>query len=99
MAKVLKSEVARLVGIERREYEKDGEKRVAVDLHLCHVEGTVEDVEGSAVEVLGCPRGVEPKLLEVGKTYELIYAEARTKNAYDRWITEVRFSDMKEVDE
>ncbi len=98
MAKVLKSEVARLVGVESREYMKDGEKRVAVDLHFCHVEGTVEGVVGSAVEILGCPRGVEPGLLEVGKTYELIYTEARTKNSYDRWINEVRFSDMKEVD-
>ncbi len=98
MAKVLKSEVAKLVGVESREYMKDGEKRVAVDLHFCHVEGTVEGVVGSAVEILGCPRGVEPGLLEVGKTYELLYTEARTKNSYDRWINEVRFSDMKEVD-
>lgn len=99
MAKVLKSEVAKLVGIETREYEKDGEKRVAVDLHLCHVEGTVEGVDGCAVEVLGCPRSVKWQQLQIGKSYELIYTEARTKNAYERWITEVRFSDMKEIDE
>ncbi len=97
--KVLKSEVARLVGIEKREYvDREGKPRVAVDLHLCHVEGTVEGVEGCAVEVKGCPRDVEPQLLECGKIYELLYGEGRTKNSYDRWITEVRFFDMKEVD-
>lgn len=88
------SEVARLVGLEQREYEKDGQLKHFCGLHLCHVEGTVEGVEGSKVESVSCPRDVEPKLLEVGKLYELCYTFFDTKNG-----KMARLVDLKEVDE
>ncbi len=66
-------EVARLVGMELRDYEKDGKQRQYCGLHLMYVEGSVRDVVGSKVEVVTCPRDVDPKLLEVGHLYELNY--------------------------
>ncbi len=62
-------EVARLVGMELREYEKDGQKRRYCGLHLMYVEGSVDDVMGSKVEVVSCPRNVDPNKLEVGHLY------------------------------
>mgnify|MGYP000353114350 CR=1 FL=1 len=67
------SEVARLVGMELREYEKDGKKRQFCGLHLVHVEDTVPDVMGCKVEEVSCPREVDPNDLEIGKLYELGY--------------------------
>lgn len=67
------SEVARLVGMEIREYEKDGTKRQFCGLHLVHVEDTVPDVVGCKVEEVSCPREVNPNELEIGHLYELDY--------------------------
>ncbi len=66
-------EVARLVGMEVRDYEKDGQKRRYCGLHLEYVADSVKDVKGSKVEVVSCPRDVDPKLLEVGHLYQLHY--------------------------
>lgn len=66
-------EVARLVGMELREYEKDGQKRRYCGLHLVYVEDSVEEVMGSKVEAVSCPRDVDPNKLEVGSLYELQY--------------------------
>jgi len=66
-------EVARLVGMELREYEKDGQQRRYCGLHLVYVEGSVSDVIGSKVEAVSCPRDVDPETLEVGHLYELQY--------------------------
>ena len=56
------AEVARLVGMEEREYEKDGQKRVYCGLHLVHVEDSVEDVLGSKVEVVSCPQKLDSRV-------------------------------------
>ncbi len=66
-------QVARLVGMELRDYVKDGQKRRYCGLHLMYVEGSVSDVVGSKVEVVSCPRDVDPNELEVGYLYELQY--------------------------
>lgn len=66
-------EVARLVGMERREYEKDGQQRKFCCLHLVHEANSVDGVIGSAVECPSCPRGVNPDRLKVGALYELVY--------------------------
>lgn len=93
------TEVAKLVGMEKRDYKgKDGEMRHYCGLHLCHVEGTVYGVEGCSVETISCPPKIE-ELLEIGKTYELIYGIFRAKNEYGREIKEQRLVDMKEIDE
>ena len=68
------SEVARLVGMERRSYEKDGQPRQYCGLHLMYVENSVEGVTGSKVECLSCPRGVDPNHLKVGALYDLQYS-------------------------
>lgn len=67
------AEVARLVGMEFRNYEKDGQKRQYCGLHLVYAEGSDEQVIGSKVESVSCPRGVDPNRLEVGQLYELGY--------------------------
>lgn len=67
------AEVARLVGMELRQYEKDGQKRQFCGLHLVYLEGLDDQVMGSKVEAVTCPRGVDPNQLEVGHLYELIY--------------------------
>lgn len=67
------NEVARLVGLEIREYEKDGQKKRFCALHLVYVEDTSGDVIGSKVENVSCPRDVNPDKLEVGHLYELVY--------------------------
>lgn len=87
------SEVAKLVGKEVRQYEKDGQHKTFVGLHLVHLEGTVSDVEGCKVESVSCPRDVDHRLLEVGTTYELVYSffdTAKGKMA--------RLADLKVVD-
>lgn len=74
------SEVARLVGMERRSYEKDGQNRQYCGLHLMYVENSVEGVRGSKVEVLSCPREVDPNRLKVGALYALFYSFYQTRN-------------------
>lgn len=65
------ADVARLVGMEVREYEKDGQKKQFCGLHLVYVEGSFDEVIGSRVEETSCPRSVDPNSLEVGQLYEL----------------------------
>ena len=74
------SEVARLVGMERRSYEKDGQNRQYCGLHLMYVENSVEGVRGSKVEVLSCPREVDPNRLKVGALYALDYSLYQTRS-------------------
>lgn len=88
------SEVAKLVGKEVRSYEKDGEQKHFVGLHLVHLEGTVSDVEGCKVESVSCPRDVDHRLLEVGTTYELVYSFYDTRQG-----KMARLVDLKVVDE
>lgn len=88
-------EVARLVGMEQREYkDKDGRQRTFCGLHLVHAEGTVEDVHGSKVESVSCPRTLDPRLLNVGSLYQLSYALYDTKNG-----KAARLVDLLPVDE
>lgn len=65
--------VARLVGMELRQYEKDGEKKQFGGLHLEYLPDSVQDVMGSKVEETSCPRKVNPDSLEIGQLYELEY--------------------------
>lgn len=74
------AEVARLVGMEERTYEKDGQKRTYCGLHLVHVEDSVEDVLGSKVEVVSCPRDLDSRSLSIGQLYEMDYLIYDTKN-------------------
>lgn len=67
------AEVARLVGKEVREYEKDGRKRQYCGLHMMYLENTVSGVQGSKVESVSCPRDVDPGFLRVGSLYQLEY--------------------------
>ncbi len=88
------SEVAKLVGKEVRDYvDREGQKRHYCGLHLCHLEGTVSDVEGCKVESVSCPRDVDERLLEVGATYELVYSMFDTRNG-----KMARLADLKVVD-
>lgn len=66
-------EVAKLVGMELREYEKDGQKKRFCALHLVHVEDSVSEVIGSKVESVSCPRSVNPDNLDIGTLYQLDY--------------------------
>lgn len=94
------NEVAKLVGIESRDYVgQDKKPRHYCGLHLAHVEGTVSGVEGCSVEVVSCPPDVEESLLQIGTVYEMIYRTVRAKNEYGREIKELRLADLKEVDE
>lgn len=74
------SEVARLVGMERRSYEKDGQPRQYCGLHLMYVENSVDGVTGSKVESLSCPREVDPNRLKVGVLYELQFSFYNSRN-------------------
>lgn len=71
--------VARLVGMEVREYEKDGQKKQFCGLHLVYVEGSFDEVIGSRVEETSCPRSVDPNSLEVGQLYKLGYEHYKMK--------------------
>lgn len=74
------AEVARLVGMELRDYEKDGQKRQYCGLHLVHLENTDDkDMLGSRVQELSCPRNVNPNTLVVGQLYELQYEHFKMK--------------------
>lgn len=72
--------VAKLVGMEKREYMKDGKPQVFCGLHLVHLEGSSRDVQGSKVETVSCPRDLSPDLLELGSMYQLDYEIYDTKN-------------------
>lgn len=74
------AEVARLVGMEEREYEKDGQKRAYCGLHLVHVEDSHEDVLGSKVEVVSCPHSINSRSLKIGQLYQLDYSIYTTRN-------------------
>ena len=63
--------VARLVGMELRQYKKDGEQRQYCGLHFEYLPDSIRDVMGSKVEVISCPREVDPNKLEVGTLYEM----------------------------
>lgn len=74
------AEVARLVGMELRDYEKDGQKRQYCGLHLVHLEDAGDkDMLGSRVQELSCPRNVNPNTLVVGQLYELQYEHFKMK--------------------
>lgn len=75
------AEVARLVGMEKREYmDKDKKPRKYCGLHLVYVEGSQRRVTGSKVEVVSCPQEVDPSLLELEHLYELDYETYDTRN-------------------
>ena len=74
------SEVARLVGIERRNYTKDGQSRQYCGLHLVYVENSQEGVMGSKVESMSCPREVDSNRLKVGTLYELQFSYFNSRN-------------------
>ncbi len=74
------AEVVRLVGMELREYEKDGQKKRFCGLHLVHLENEEdEEMLGSRVQEISCPRNVSPDTLEVGHLYELNYEHFKMK--------------------
>ena len=74
------SEVAKLVGIERREYMgSDGRQKEFCGLHLMHLEDTVRDVKGCKCENVSCPRELDSRELVLGQTYELLYEIFQTK--------------------
>ncbi len=75
------AEVAKLVGMEMREYKgQDGRQRQYCGLHLVHVENTVRSVKGSKVEAVSCPREIAPETLVLGATYQMEYETYDTKN-------------------
>lgn len=91
----MSSEVARLVGMEQREYMgQDGRQRQFCGLHLVYVDGMVRDVKGSKVESLSCPRELDPRSLKIGTLYELVYELYNTKNG-----KAARLVDLTPVDE
>nr|WP_325229214.1 hypothetical protein [uncultured Oscillibacter sp.] len=74
------AEVARLVGMELRKYEKDGQTKQFCGLHLVHLENEEdEEMLGSRVQEISCPRSVSPDTLEVGHLYELNYEHFKMK--------------------
>lgn len=75
------AEVARLVGMEKREYmDKDKKPRVYCGLHLVYVEDSQRGVQGSKVEAVSCPRDLDPALLEMNHLYQLDYEMYDTRN-------------------
>ncbi len=92
------SKVAKLVGIEARDYMKDGEQRHFCNLHFCHLEGTEVEVKGCKVQALRCPREVDDRKLKLGQTYELIYRTYHTKDQTGNPIEAQYFAAVLEVD-
>lgn len=89
------SEVARLMGIERRSYTgRDGKMHEFCGLHLCHVEASVRGVQGSKCENVTCPREVDPSCLKLGVLYELGYTIFEMQNGKG-----ARLTDLSPVDE
>lgn len=74
------AEVARLVGMEERQYMKGDKPAVYCGLHMVHVQDTVEDVLGCKVEVVSCPQKLDSKSLKIGKLYQLEYQIYDTRN-------------------
>ena len=74
-------EVARLVGMEVRDYTgRDGRQRQYNGLHLVHVENSMRGVQGCKVEVVSCPREVDPRKLIIGTMYQMEYETYETKD-------------------
>lgn len=67
-------EIYQLVGKESRNYEKDGVKKVYNGLHMVSSAGAGDCVDGSVVQKVTCPNGVDPSRLSIGAWYELIYS-------------------------
>ena len=67
------AQVARLVGMEVREYKKDGKDKVFCELSLLYPEGMFDDVIGQKAEIVTCPLQVGYDTLEIDKLYELDY--------------------------
>lgn len=65
--------VAKLVGMEIRDWEKDGKKHSFYGLQMEYVPDSVRGIMGSKVEAVSCPQGVDPNKLEIGHLYELDY--------------------------
>lgn len=75
------ADVVRLVGMEKREYmDKDNKPRKYCGLHLMYLDGSQRAVEGCKVEVVSCPRELDPALLELGHLYQLDYEMYDTRN-------------------
>ncbi len=75
------AEVAKLVGVELREYKgQDGKQKQYCGLHLVHLEDTVRSVKGCKVESVSCPRSIDPGTLELGATYQMEYETYDTRN-------------------
>lgn len=92
------SKVAKLVGIEARDYtDREGQQRRFCNLHLCYLEGTVPGIKGSMVEALRCPRGVDDRTLKIGQTYELVERSYHTKDQEGRPIQAQYVADLQEV--
>lgn len=65
--------VVTLVGIELRDYVKDGRQCRFCGLHVVHLEGSSRQVQGCKVESFTCPHEVDPISLKVGDMYQLVY--------------------------
>ena len=75
------AEVAKLVGIEAREFKgQDGRQRQYCGLHLVHLEGSVRRVNGCKVETVSCPQEVDYSGLQLGAMYQLEYEMFDTRN-------------------
>lgn len=86
--------VARLMGIDLRDYEKGGEKKTFCVLHLIHVEGSVKSVKGCKCENTPCPRDLDPHFLVLGGLYQLDYEIYEFKGEQ-----RARLSDLFLIDE
>ena len=70
-----------LRGIEKRSYEKDGQQRQFVGLHVSWQDwdGKEDSFIGERCENFSCPRGVDANSLQVGELYEVKYEIYQTK--------------------
>lgn len=91
--------VARLMGAERREYEKNGEKKVFCTLHLMHIEGSVKGIQGCKCENVSCPRDVEPRSLLLGGLYQLEYEIYEFKGEQRARLQDLLLVDEPKVDQ
>lgn len=66
-------EVYQLVGKEARQYVKDGQQKFYNGLHMVSMQGMTEGVDGSVVQKVTCPSGIDPARLKIGEWYEMIY--------------------------
>lgn len=88
-------EVVKLLGVETRDYtdQSTGEVKTFCALHVMY-ETEKENMVGNAVESFSCPKDVDRALLQLGKSYELVYTHFRTKNGLG-----ARVSDLVPVSE